>query len=182
MSTSSARTSVRVPALAVFHGTRTMSGTRTAADEQRLKRWGQRMAVLDRQHQTSWVLATVMESMRAARRVGRGYEEAVEYLRTMLPGCDGQTPCAHAPELHGMLGLVLHAQLRLASLHGARAQNASEVQLSAVSLTPTDGATIGGTAGGAVSRLVSGGMPNLAGVPRGGGDVQAAAAARCKIA
>ena len=48
----------------------------------------------------------------------RDYAEAIEVLDLLLSRCDGVGKCGHDGDLHGQIGLLIHAQLHLASRLG----------------------------------------------------------------
>ena len=109
------------------------------SEQARLQRYAGLMARFDNKNRTTWLISAMHERLRDAsakaasaasagassssstsneQAVGYlavGYAEGMEKLRQVLHSCDGVVPCSHDGDLHGLLGLLGHARLQLAS-------------------------------------------------------------------
>ena len=109
------------------------------SEQARLQRYAGLMARFDNKNRTTWLISAMHERLRDAsakaasaasagassssstsneQAVGYlavGYAEGMEKLRQVLHSCDGIVPCSHDGDLHGLLGLLGHARLQLAS-------------------------------------------------------------------
>ena len=111
------------------------------------------MGRLDRTNQKGLLLEAVAEQLRHGR-----LDEAHGALHSALDMCGARQPCAHDADMHGFLGLVLHAELlALQGLPGPaasylhRALESSEVLFGKRRAPPNAAALVGGREGWAAS-------------------------------
>ena len=102
----------------------------------RLQRYGKRMSQLDSTHHSTWLRSTAEACVLDARvkaadaaadegvrkkAFAHGYQDAIMLLRLTLKDCTAEVACKHDGDEHGLLGLLYHAQLHLASSCGGKA-------------------------------------------------------------
>ena len=91
----------------------------SAKEHEQVLRFGRRMAMLDKPNRSTWQLLAASSTLRhddgLAQHAAHRLAAAVAFLQAVLGQRPERTACTHDAELHGHLGLLMHAQLALAA-------------------------------------------------------------------
>ena len=91
----------------------------SANEHEQVLRFGRRMAMLDKPNRSTWQLLAASSTLRhdngLTQHAAHRLAAAVAFLQAVLGQRPERTACMHDAELHGHLGLLMHAQLALAA-------------------------------------------------------------------
>ena len=87
----------------------------SANEHEQVLRFGRRMAMLDKPNRSTWQLLAASSTLRhdngLTQHAAHRLAAAVAFLQAVLGQRPERTACMHDAELHGHLGLLMHAQL-----------------------------------------------------------------------